>query len=70
MTECHFVTVFVVHVGEVAKEELHLTGMSVTEKISGECTPRIVRNFPADYVSGDEENFIKTYHERRLELLT
>ena len=70
MMECHFVTVFVVHVEEVGKVELHLTRVSVTEKASGECTPRIVCNFPADFVSGDEVDFIKTYHERRLELLT
>lgn len=48
MTECHFVTVVVLQLGEVAKLELHLTRVLVSEMVSGEYTPRIVCDFPAD----------------------
>lgn len=48
MMECHFVTVVVLQLGEVAKVELHLTRALVSEKASGEYTLGIVCDFPAD----------------------
>ena len=48
MMECHFVTVVVLQLGEVAKVELHLTRALVSEKASEEYTLGIVCDFPAD----------------------
>lgn len=70
MMECHFVTVVVRQVGEAVKLELHLTRALVSEKASGEYTPRIVCDFPADSLSRDGADVVETYHERRTGELT
>ena len=71
MMECHFVTVVVLQLGEVAKVELHLTRALVLEKASGEYTLGIVCDFPADsFERRWGEDFIETYHERRTGELT